>query len=310
MGYTIVYARTFIKTTKGIIPLVLHGSNNCTEFVNGREVRERSWDIYHDKLCELPEDKFMETVHSMFAHLNPDDLLFKWNNKWLCAGQIEQWFKRGVRDARSIEDILHDNPRVCVRGKVVVNNSDYSERKVLHDRFFNTTNELEEWIARASGEVGKQSSEGNHAYLHIGFTTRHSLAYHPYISEPVVAKMVDGYISNVNETELQCTRTATGAMVFASTKEAEEKIGAWAKHYNVQYVKYSTVCTPKPFAIQVAGGSRAGYFIAKRTARRIFFTPNAENARRFPTRQRAIAAIQDLLAVTDSIGPLTVFEIK
>lgn len=252
----------------------------------------------------------METVHSMFAHLNPDDLLFKWNNKWLCAGQIEQRFKRGVRDARSIEDILHDNPRVCVRGKVVVNNSDYSERKVLRDRFFNTTNELEEWVARASGEVGKQSSEGNHAYLHIGFTTRHSLAYHPYISEPVVAKMVDGYISNVNETELQCTRTATGAMVFASTKEAEEKIGAWAKHYNVQYVKYSTVCTPKPFAIQVAGGSRVGYFIAKRTARRIFFTPNAENARRFPTRQRAIAAIQDLLAVTDSIGPLTVFEIK
>ena len=142
-------------------------------------------------------------------------------------------------------------------------------------------NELEEWVARASEEVGKQSSEGNHAYLHIGFTTRHSLAYHPYISEPVVAKMVDGYISNVNETELQCTRTATGAMVFASTKEAEEKIGAWAKHYNVQYVKYSTVCTPKPFAIQVAGGSRVGYFIAKRTARRIFFTPNAENARRF-----------------------------
>lgn len=202
MGYTIVYARTFVKTTKGIIPLVLHGSNNCTEFVNGREVRERSWDIYHDKLCELPEDKFMETVHSMFAHLNPDDQLFKWNNKWLCAGQIEQWFKRGVRDARSIEDILHDNPRVCVRGKVVVNNSDCSEQKVLHDRFFNTTNELEEWVARASEEVGKQSSEGNHAYLHIGFTTRHSLAYHPYISEPVVAKMVDGYISNVNETEL------------------------------------------------------------------------------------------------------------
>ena len=69
MGYTIVYARTFIKTTKGIIPLVLHGSNNCTEFVNGREVRERSWDIYHDKLCELPEDKFMETVHLSLIHI-------------------------------------------------------------------------------------------------------------------------------------------------------------------------------------------------------------------------------------------------
>ena len=50
MGYTIIDSRTFIKTTRGIIPLALGGSNNCTEVIydknsKRREVRERHWFI-------------------------------------------------------------------------------------------------------------------------------------------------------------------------------------------------------------------------------------------------------------------------
>ena len=32
MSYEIVYNRAFIKTTRGIIPLLLTGSNNCYEY--------------------------------------------------------------------------------------------------------------------------------------------------------------------------------------------------------------------------------------------------------------------------------------
>ena len=31
MSYTIIYGRQFVKTTRGIIPMLLIGSNNCTE---------------------------------------------------------------------------------------------------------------------------------------------------------------------------------------------------------------------------------------------------------------------------------------
>ena len=43
MSYSIIYGRQFVKTTKGIIPMILSGSNNCTEFIQGREVLERNW---------------------------------------------------------------------------------------------------------------------------------------------------------------------------------------------------------------------------------------------------------------------------
>ena len=41
MSYTIMYGKQFLKTSRGIIPLALHGDNNVTEYVRGREVRER-----------------------------------------------------------------------------------------------------------------------------------------------------------------------------------------------------------------------------------------------------------------------------
>lgn len=47
MSYSIIYGRQFVKTTKGIIPMILSGSNNCTEFIQGREVLERNL-VSHD----------------------------------------------------------------------------------------------------------------------------------------------------------------------------------------------------------------------------------------------------------------------
>lgn len=39
MGYTIIDSRTFIKTTRGIIPLALGGSNNCTEVIYDKKLQ-------------------------------------------------------------------------------------------------------------------------------------------------------------------------------------------------------------------------------------------------------------------------------
>lgn len=312
MSYSIIYDKAFIKTTRGIIPLILCGSSNCSERINGRWVREREWFVYNNNLLELKEQEFMKKIREMFARYDPNDQLFQWKSKWLHASQIEAWFQRGIKSARPIEDILHINPGVSLRACVnVYNRDDSCKSKNILDSFPKTTDELEQWISEACEMVRMQSSDKTCASIHIGFTSQVPLKHlSPITSEPVVAKIRNQYVEEVCENQICYSPNPKNAIVFASTKEAEEKIGKWAKCFNVQYVKYSTVCAPKPFAIQVAGGSRAGYFIVKKTARRIFFTTNAKDARRFPTRQRAIAAIQDLFEFTDSIGPLTVFEIK
>ena len=44
MSYEIAYDKQFIKVSENqFIPMVLSGSNNCTEFTNGHERRARSW---------------------------------------------------------------------------------------------------------------------------------------------------------------------------------------------------------------------------------------------------------------------------
>ena len=44
MSYEIIYYKQFIKISNDkFVPMILAGSNNCTEFTNGRERRSRSW---------------------------------------------------------------------------------------------------------------------------------------------------------------------------------------------------------------------------------------------------------------------------
>ena len=66
MSYSIIYGRQFVKTTKGIIPMILSGSNNCTEFIQGREVLERNWYPMtlsnKDKRIAIPAGELLERI--------------------------------------------------------------------------------------------------------------------------------------------------------------------------------------------------------------------------------------------------------
>lgn len=64
MSYTIMYGKQFIKTSRGIIPLALHGDNNVTEYVRGREVRERHWSVYSNDKIEFTPDEYFAYLRS------------------------------------------------------------------------------------------------------------------------------------------------------------------------------------------------------------------------------------------------------
>ena len=69
MSYSIIYGRQFVKTTKGIIPMILSGSNNCTEFIQGREVLERNWYPMtlsnKDKRIAIPAEELLERARAI-----------------------------------------------------------------------------------------------------------------------------------------------------------------------------------------------------------------------------------------------------
>lgn len=150
MGYTIIDARSFIKTTRGIIPLALGGSNNCSEFIydrnfKPREVRERHWFLLGGiNLLELPEDEFVAKVNTTFP--DTDDECWMMNSKWVTCSQARKWFARAAKDAAPLEDILAANPGV---NDLNVGLMPYTSGDHLLWRYVRTTDELEVWLDEA-----------------------------------------------------------------------------------------------------------------------------------------------------------------
>lgn len=162
MGHTIIDCRMFIKTTRGIIPLVLGGSNNCYDIVRGkdfklRELRERYWSVLLD-LVELPEEEIL----AKFENLIPDNSIECWvyNGKWLNGAQAQKWFARGVKDAAPLEDILSSNPGI---GHLFLALMSYASSERLLERRVKTTDELEGWLDEARETV--KEHEGYHIFM-------------------------------------------------------------------------------------------------------------------------------------------------
>lgn len=114
MSYEIVYDRQFIKLevpnsdVPWIIPLTLHGSNNCTEYTSsGRERRERNWNaIYFNGANKLPiehPDKMIERLNDFCGTKYQEH--FKRNGKWVDDAGLIRFFKNGIKYAKTLEEL-------------------------------------------------------------------------------------------------------------------------------------------------------------------------------------------------------------
>lgn len=105
MSYEIVYNRQFLKIDDKIIPLVLYGSNNCTEISSrGRERRERSWHPMYfgrNETIAFSEQEILERVRSNFNGYEH----FMRNGKWVDDAGLLRFFQNGVKEAKTIEEL-------------------------------------------------------------------------------------------------------------------------------------------------------------------------------------------------------------
>ena len=107
MSYEIVYDRKFLKVDDKIIPLALHGSNNCYQSTyNGRWKRERNWSpiyINSNAMIALTEDELMEKINSICD--GEDYERFMRNGKWIKNKELITFFKNGIKLAKTIEEM-------------------------------------------------------------------------------------------------------------------------------------------------------------------------------------------------------------
>lgn len=314
MGYEIVYDRTFIKTTRGIIPMILHGSNNVTEMIRGKEVLQRYWSCYNDALVEFPENKLHQSLVELFGDTLKDNRyeLFKWHSKWLYGNQLESWFQAGVRSAATIEEIQKENygASICLQ---VMGVKPHEFNSVLHSfQLMQTTEELEQALDESRALVERERKEGRDAYLHLFFLGRKPLRKpkRTKINEPCLIKCEYGYFGEYDvKYGFTYYLDPQKAHIFTNEEEATGVIGKWLHQRRTPYrvVKASTVLKEKPYVLYVESGFYAGLFVQKRTSTRIYFTKDVDRAWRFDSIKKANQAVEK---ITQSLSEKTISKIS
>lgn len=111
MSYEIVYNKQFLKIDGKIIPLVLHGSNNCYEpLTNGRQRRERNWNpIYISSNAQIAvtESDLMKRIKSLCDGGEYQEH-FMQNGKWVDDKGLIRFFQNGIKNAKTIEELKED----------------------------------------------------------------------------------------------------------------------------------------------------------------------------------------------------------
>lgn len=111
MSHEIVYNKQFLKIDGKIIPLVLHGSNNCYEpLSNGRQRRERNWNpiyIGSNTPIAVTESDLMNKIESCCDGGEYQEY-FMQNGKWVDDKGLIRFYQNGIKNAKTIEKLKED----------------------------------------------------------------------------------------------------------------------------------------------------------------------------------------------------------
>lgn len=309
MSYSIIYGRQFVKTTKGIIPMILSGSNNCTEFIQGREVLERNWYPMtlsnKDKRIAIPAEELLERARAISTGDGADYEFAKQGGKWLYCKDVLKWVESGIRNAMNIERINFFRPNTPLYGRIVVWRGD--KRETVHNCYCKTTQELEAFAEEmeSAWKVYGSDKTVTEFYPYLSFEGREPLSIEKMASlsddEPVVVKVAPyGYYTKTEHSCRNYERNRAAAKVFENIDDAIAELGSITLHASkVTFERAgadgakSSKPAEKLFALHIKEGDRAGAYIVKLTRSRIWISTSSKQAKMFPSEKAAMKWAKD-----------------
>lgn len=208
MGYEIIYDKKFVMTSRGYIPFILSGSSNCTMFVGNKEILERSWFVYNDKLMFCTKENLMDFAESL-SHTDYE--LFKEGNRWVEGKDICNWFKNAINSSYRINDLLKVNKGRSICCYVwMTNDTDYCS-KTLFKAFVHTDEELFDWYDKHYDYI----EDGWTSHISIGFNGYEKMKSPGRINGKVIVAYRRGvYLEQFSNCTYILTKDKSKAMVF------------------------------------------------------------------------------------------------
>ena len=327
MNYEILYSKSFIKTPKGrIIPLILAGSNNCTQFnpYTGREVAERNWFPACNTELIFEDGSILEgEVIKRAQSVNPNSEIFKIPGGWITGKDYPGWWKRGIKSAAFVEDYRERNNRPvtlvcelnfrtedsgwsCRSMAESVFTSIGLKREDFDKKFIRTSAELDDWLDSIKSVYDmlnklKQDRKISDYYLDIRFLSDTSIHVYKNRSFPVVLKNRGGrysygYVSEIAESRISYSKNISDAIVFSNSEEAQNAITKYRlTGFNLKEVLYKNASKEKPYIIKIIGGIRNGLFVKTIGGRNLYYCSDEESAKGFANEKEANKAINAII---------------
>jgi len=247
MSYEICYSRAFIKTNRGIIPLVLSGSNNCTEFKHGKERRERDWGtFYGNRFIEKNASEILD----FFKNKDDKSDFCKYRGKWLNYCDAYDFYLKGIKNALYLEEYLKNGLFRNTQGrtygihylKCYVHNWAVEHGKIELEKDITTTEDLEAWLDDARAYIG---NDNNNKFICFMFNDNEAISVRKKtnIKGACIIKDKNWFLSTNDAQKWECAYDVAGALIFDNAEQAEKHIEAmrekWGSSVNrLKIVKY------------------------------------------------------------------------
>ena len=126
MSYDVVYERVFITTPLGYVPLLLSANSSCATLCNGRWVMAKNWSVWGRGPCYTVQE-FEQMIE--FICENGPYGHFKYKGRWLYNEGLRKFYKNGLRQSRTIEEITRIIPRATLKCCLYIYNSNKKRRR-------------------------------------------------------------------------------------------------------------------------------------------------------------------------------------
>ena len=309
MSYEILYGRQFLDLGNDTyVPIILSGSNNCSMFHNGREIRERHWWSFGsygggDPIAKSKEGWVQWITDRVDG--NPEGEWFMRGSKWLLGKDMIRWFESGIKSAYTIEQIVSRLPSQSLHCAISIYNKDipYAEKghhRFENEKFIRTTEELVKWVEDFEARrTAKAEAETVYADLQFSGIEPLGLGPKPQAKGPLMCKIGKNcYLSHYRVfngmSEHSYGPDVTQALVFDSEEDFKEKTRGVTLPRNYRLVK--AVLEPLEYAIKVSEGCYTGQYVLKKTRNRVHFTYGTLYAKKFASEKAAQSYIDKMLA--------------
>lgn len=244
MSYEIVYNRQFLRVDDKVIPLALHGSNNCYEMTyNGRERRERYWSPLYCDSNRLPifsEDELMEYVQSL---CNGSTEHFVHNGRWVDDAGLLKFFRNGIKNAKTIEELQDEYYFSHLSVYLSVWNR--GNNTVEGRSCVRSTKELKKFLSYAEDRINNREDTED---IFVGLVYNPEKFKHRETKQKqrltnffAIKTRGYGYVYKLTSRRLQHVTSSEYAKQFKTEKEAYKYIEKLSERFNADFeVEYIT----------------------------------------------------------------------